>query len=376
MILLIVFLLSAHVIGTNRDLSVERLVDEGFHVTDDVLARDSRGFERVVSQFRGPQDPQLPGPREHWVDVVPSWLLGGAGGTTEEIHLGDSTYRAIDRCDYEIQERADWTISYYRLNAGDISLIDFAMNELLGRCRHISAANVVYFSRPNPGTALTWMYTIIDHGPRRLKVGDTPIPTSQWMNQALPLRAKCRVIEAVTDFSFLRLRHPHIKIHPFAHLIQSQTQVNPDDPETLMAATFVPVGGSFEQPHRGVSLPDTLSEIGHMIHSLAFLGNRYNRYNGIFDEDEFIRRAFFLDSENPAPLRNAEGQVYQFRSLEEVIGHEFPEYARDEIPSKFAQFVDLFTRAWRMAESDPTSIPPRVESIVDLIDQIAPFVLK
>jgi hypothetical protein len=113
------------------------------------------------------------------------------------------------------------------------------------------------------------------------------------MNQALPLRAKRRVMEAVTDFSFLRLRHPRIMIHPLAYLIQSQTHVDPDNPESPMAATFVPVGGSLEQPHRGVSLPDTLSEIGHMIHSLALLGSRYNSYNIFFDKDEFIRRVFF-----------------------------------------------------------------------------------
>jgi hypothetical protein len=365
MLLLIVFLLSAHVLGTNRDLSVERLVDEGFHVMDEVLARDSRGFERVVSQFQGHEGPG--------VDVVPSWLFGGAVGTTQEIHLGaliESPFYG-----YEIKERPGWIIGYYPVHEGHIHMDKFAMNELLGRCRHIQAHNVVYFSRPNPGTYKSWMYTIIDDGPRRLAVGDTSIPTAGWIKSgALSLRAKCRLIETVTDLSFLRLRHPHISIDPRLCLIHSLSHINPrpDDRDIFMDTSIMPVCSYFVHAHPGVSLRDTLSQIGHLIHSNA-RGTNFLRFG--FYTDEFIRRAFFLDSEYPEPLRNAEGQVYHFWSLEGVAGDDFQDYTRAQIRLEFQEFVDLFTQAWRMAESDPTSIPPRVESIADLIDQIAPFVI-
>jgi hypothetical protein len=354
MILLIVFLLSAHVIGTNRDVSVSRMFDEGFHVRDEVLARDSQGFDRVVSQFRGPRAPG--------VDVVPSWLLGGAGGTTQVIHLGVPTNRRADGYDYEIQEMPGWTISYYEVDARHINIYMYhlAANELLRRCRHIQAHNVVYFSRPNPGTTKSWVYTIIDDGP--------PIPKVLWiMSRAPSLRERCRVIETVTDLSLLRIRHPHIMIDPFQCLIHSLSRIN------LLDTGIMPSCSYCVHNHPARTLRDTLARIGQLIHSDS--RGTFNLRFGFYT-DEFIRRAFFLDSETPAPLSNAEGLVYQFRSLEEVIGSEFPEYARDEIPSKFAQFVDLFTHAWRMTESDPISIPPRVESIVDLIDQIPPFVLK
>jgi hypothetical protein len=109
MLMLMVLYLSTHVLCTVRDTSLSRLIDEGFGVSDQVLARDSRGIDRVLSQFQGAGGPRT--------DFVPSWLLAGVGGIGVEIHLGDRIigveYGDTDddeefgRFEYEIEGMAD-----------------------------------------------------------------------------------------------------------------------------------------------------------------------------------------------------------------------------------------------------------------------------
>jgi hypothetical protein len=201
MLLLIVLYLSTYVLCTVRDTSLSRLIDEGFGVVDEVMARDSQGFDRVVSRFQGRRGPK--------VDVVPTWLFGGAEGTSVEIHLGATLGRRHDeldsyelrhgRFDHRIQGMGNWIISY-TLQTAEYLSTELAANELMGRCRHIVPANVVYFSRPNPDTVSSWVYTIVDHSPRHLLLGANPIPTYRVMSATrLSLRQKSNIIEAVTD---------------------------------------------------------------------------------------------------------------------------------------------------------------------------------
>jgi hypothetical protein len=365
MLVLIVLYLSTHVLCTVRDSSLSRLIDEGFGVSDQVMARDSRGFDRVVSQFQGP--------RGRKVDVVPSWLLGGAEGTSVEIYLGVRTNQGeygggvdmeeFDRFEYEIQGMGNWIISYTQQDARLVDLGEFAANELLGRCRHILPANVVYFSRPDPGTARSWIYTIVDNGPRRLLLGAIPIPAYRWMSETrLSLRQKSNIIEAVTDWSLLLRRHRHIRDRADLLLSRCQVDPTPDNPEFVMINT-----PGFRTHPRSVRVEDVskiLSLMAHLIH----YDERSSSEN--YDIDEFLRRAFFLDSDSPEPIYairrlNGPSRPYRFKSLQEVVGDEFPGYDMEYIRSKFAEFVRLFRLEWNRPLPNPAEIP----SIVDLIEE-------
>jgi hypothetical protein len=364
MLLLIVFYLSAHVLCTVRDSSLSRLIDEGFGVSDQVMARDSRGFDRVVSQFQGPGGPLT--------DVVPSWLLGGVGGTSVEIHLGARIIEdgneygdtddegEFDRLAYEIEGMDNWIISYTYQDAGLVDLGKFAANELLFRCRYILPVNIVYFSRPNPGTAGSWIYTIVDNGPRRLLLGASPVFTYMVVSMPFSLRRISQIIKALTDWSLLLRRYRHIRDRVDSLLGRSQADLTPDNPEFIMAMTKTP---GFRTPRPRSERVEDASKIllllAHLIHHDA---NRHCNY----DLDEFIRRAFFLDSELPEPLNTIRGSPcsYRFETLQEVIGDEFPGYEREYIRSKFAEFVRLFRLEWDNVEPNPVA----VLSIVDLIE--------
>jgi hypothetical protein len=363
MILLIVLYLSAHVLCTVRDSSLSRLIDEGFGVADQVMARDSRGFDRVVSQFQGRRGPQ--------VDVVPSWLIGGAEGPSVEIHLGAPTNEDEDgdtdddeefgRYEYEIRGMANWIIYYSRPNARHADLNEFAANELMGRCRHIVPANVVYFSRPNPDTVSSWVYTIVDHGPRRSLLGANSIPTYRWMRTTgLSLRQKSNIIEAVTDWSLLLQRHPRIRDGADSLLTRSEVDPAHDDPVFFM--TRIPQSIIHPLSRRDEGLSSVLSLVAHLIH-------QGERTLDFYDMDLFIRHAFFLDSDSPEPLYafrlTGPPYPYRFKTLQEVIWDEFPGYDREYIRSKFAEFVRLFRLEWNRPLPNPAEIP----SIVDLIEE-------
>jgi hypothetical protein len=372
MLLLIVFYLSAHVLCTVRDSSLSRLIDEGFGVADQVMARDSRGFDRVVSQFQGRQGPQ--------VDVVPSWLLGGADGTSVEIHLGaranQDAYYDVDtlemgygRYDYEIEGMANWIISYTQQDAGRFSLSELAANELLGRCRHILPARVVYFSRPNPHTVSSWVYTIVDNGPRRLLLGASPVPTYRWMSETrLTLRQKSNIIEAVTDWSLLLRRHPRIRDGVDSLLTRSEVDPTQEYPEFVMVITKIPELRIHRLSIRDEDVSNVLLLVAHLIHRDEKSISRYAFRN----MSRFLAHAFFSYSDSPQPVNDDSGHLYRFKSLQEVIGDEFPGYDREYIRSKFAEFVRLFRLEWDNVEPNPAAVP----SMVDLIEEDQYHILK
>jgi hypothetical protein len=360
MLLLIVFLLSSHVLCTIRDESLTRLVREGFQIADEVMATDSRRFERVVSQFRGPEGPL--------VDVVPSWLLGGEDGTSVEIRLGDPgrdapVYPRI----YHIQGRDNWFIHYSRPERRLAGLQDLAANESLRGCRYTLPVDVLYFSRPDPDTEMSWVYTIFDLGPHRRMLDANPIMASRWMFQTrLSLRQKSHIIEAMMVRSLRIRRCPCIS----DYVLLADCAVNPPaDNPVLFMATHVPVVGRPRNEVAGITrtVEDVLVDMARVIHSDGI--SWYHVPNRDY-EDQFLRHALFLDSESPEPLVHPSGFSYHFISLEQVRGDEFSYFHAREIRSCFVEFVDEFRRAWEQPGDDT-----EILSIVERIEQLPMFLI-
>jgi hypothetical protein len=376
MLLFIVLQLSAQVLCTVRDTSLSRLIDEGFGVADEVWARDSGGFERVVSQFRGPRGPMT--------DVIPSWLLGGGEGTSA-IHLGAHVNynpnfpgnEELKRSDYEIEGMGDWIISYTHEYAGRVDLGSLAANELLHRSHYIRPVDIVYFSRPNPGTEKSWMYTIFDNGPRRLLLGPQPTWVREWVRlSVISFRQKCIKIQALMDLSLLLRRHP--RIHDSADFsVAVKVDHTVENPKLLLVNTHRP---RFRpQPVRVANLPDILYRVADLIHRedhnmpVVDYGPYAYSLRGWWAPrmEEFLRHGFFLDSDSPEPFYPGRNHLYTFKTLQEVLGDEFEGYDREYIRSKFREFVELVRHEWDQPEPNPAAIP----SIVDLIEQTE-YVLK
>lgn len=373
MLLLIVLHLSAQVFCTVRDTSLNRLIDEGFGVAHEVMARDSRGVDRVVSQFRGP--------RGAMIDVIPSWLVGGEEGTSVQIRLGarvdgievDDVDRGLDgrtAHEYEIQGMEDWIIRYEWNSVAATDLQDMAANELLFRSRHTLPVNILYFSRPDPETPWSWCYTIVDHRPRRLLFG---IP--QWaaeMRLPSPLRKISSVIEAVIDWALLLRRYPHI--NDSARLIFGRSQINhsPDDPE-LTFVMVMPLGfHSVRDFVRDDDLTENLELVAGFIHH----NERLDKF-AFRDAEEFVRHAFFIDSDSPGPIYADPTfyhfhNEYTFKTLQEVLGDEFEGYDIDEVRSKFREFVELIRHEWNQRVPNHAAIP----SLVSRVEDIDYFILK
>jgi hypothetical protein len=353
MLLLIVFVLSSHVLCTIRDESLTRLVLEGFEIADEVMARDSRGFERVVSQFRGPKGPL--------VDVVPSWLLGGEDGTSVEIRLGgrgrDITLNSMM---YHIQGSDNWFISYARPAPRLADLHDLGVNELLRDCPYTLPFDVLYFSRPDPDTDISWVYTIVDYGPHRRMLGGHLISPWSWMmyNQ-LSLRQKSNIIEAITEWSLRLRRRPYINVSAPELLLQSVVHPNR---EFVMAMNRIPdLNLSVPKDERSaVSFVDILADIAYVIQSLGSTGTYMKTY-----QEEILRHALFLYSESPEPVVDEEGHQYDFISLEQVRGDEFLGYHASQLRSCLVEFVDEFRRAWDTPDDDT-----KILSIVERIERL------
>jgi hypothetical protein len=121
---------------------------------------------------------------------------------------------------------------------------------------------------------------------------------------------------------------------------------------------------------RDLNVSKILSLVAHLIH----YDDRNAGISEDYDIDEFLRRAFFLDSDTPEPL-NAVDEFplpYRFKSLQEVVGDEFLGYDREYIRSRFVEFVLLIRLEWENAEPNPAPIP----SIVELIEGVDDFILK
>jgi hypothetical protein len=327
---------------------------------------DSQGFERVVSQFSGT------GTRR---DVIPSWLVGGEDGGTSVIHLGKRVYldnyslATVNCRDYEIEGMENWVIRYTHGVGGHFDLNEIAANELLYRSRHTLPVNVVYSSRPDPASLSSWMYFIMDVRSHRLFLGPGKDPSVRRTKfTRLPFRQLSTAIQAVTDWSLLLRRYSDILQSAESVFHRSKVNNMSDEPVlTLVMATPPSLFCCGYTRHENVV--EVLKFVAHVIHrdmneSIIILDD----YTFI-DVEEFLRRAFFLDSYSPEPV-HSEPRVYRFRTLQDVLGDEFEGYDREYIRSMFQAFVELVKFEWDQPEPNPGAIP----SIVDLIEQ--PLILK
>jgi hypothetical protein len=387
MLLFIAFQLPAQVLCTVRDTSLSRLIDEGFGVADEVMAWDSHGFERIVSQFRGPRGPQFDGvptwmfqgvksvvslfrgPREPLIDVVPSWLLGGGEGTSL-IRLGARVEQDVQGIyEYEIQGMDNWIIRYSLVRTDLVDLEQMAANELVHRTRHTLPVNIVYFSRPSPETEYSWMYSIRDDGPRRFLLGTNEPQTLHWLRtNRIPFRGISSLIQAFIDWSLLLRRYPHIEVH-VSYIINRSDQRMPEDPDWTLVMRKTPefLRNEYRVIHENVSSVLTLA--AHFMHRHAECLARNT------DDDLFHRGAFFLDSDSPESIiarKNFMLRPYRFRTLQDVLGDDFQGYDRDYIRSRFGIFVELVKLEWDRPEPNPAAIP----SIVDLIEQGEGYIFK
>jgi hypothetical protein len=245
--------------------------------------------------------------------------------------------------------------------------MDLAANELLHRSHYILPVNILYFSRPNPDAAISWVYTIVDNGPRRLLLGPNIPQGPHWTTTTrLPFRKLSSVIEAVMDWTLLLRRHRHIK--DSANLIFGRSQINhvADEHAFTLVTTSTPGFSNRIGPRNPKYVVEILQFVAHLIHR-----DREIAYESWFPNvEQFLRRAFFLDSGSPVPV-HVGNREYHFKTLQHVLGDDFEGYDIEYVRSKFREFVELVRYEWDQPDPNPAAIP----SIVDLIEQ-REYVLK
>jgi hypothetical protein len=333
-----------------RDMSLSRLVDEGFGVVDEVIARDSYGVERVVALF----------PHRSRTEIVPSWLLGGGEEGKSIIHLGGMLGWSSRKIEYEILEREDWIISFYELFRGEFDgsdLMAITVSELLRRSRFTAAVGTIYFSRPNNSF---WSYAIREKPPKLPQY--TPNPFGfLFTNHRLTFRQLSEVIQANVEWSLLLRRHPHLARAALATFRDTKFSFIHDKLSVVLAESKL---GDSRILERCENLGDLLTHVAHVIHDKQWPIDRKPNF------DNFIRHAFFFDSPTPDPMETGNNWAglptqYNFKALPDVLGDEFRDYQIDFVRYKFQEFVRLIEYEWDLAEPNPAAIP----SIVQLIEE-------
>jgi hypothetical protein len=357
MLLLIAFQLSAQVLCTFKDTSVSRLLEEGFAIADEVMDRDSHGFKRLsTTQYIGNM-------REEGTEVVPSWLLGGGGGTTViHLHGGDPALPI-----FEVRERVDWSIRYYCIDQRETAtdmLYYLSIDEVLRREPYTYQDEIVYFSRPVMTDAgCLSAYVIYARDERFPQIAEQlPLLTrTGFASEQLSFRQISNLMHTIIGMALRLRRHSF----GFEAILADYGSISFHRSMTDRERIFV------IPPKHGFGFAiyrDEREDERKLFAFMAFIMHGQLNPDVYYFAyiDQVISHAFYRDSETPDPIR-----LIRFRTLRELLGDEFAGYQLRSVRNDIQEWLGLIREEWYKPEPNPAAIP----SIADFITGVA-YILK
>lgn len=373
--------------SANFDISMDRILDEGWSVLSELAMSDSFGIGRVTTSIQTSGD--------DITDTVPSWVLHGRGSEgTETMHLENMvTHRGGCHFSFDIRGHDDLVITYYILNGSDNTVTIFDdpfMARLLERNGYTNASPAVYFSHWGMvegsiflmGKGAQAAYVIykkrdIDRiacdGITCLSLWDV-IMTEEYVNR-VSFRQRSEIMKAVLDWGLL-IRGETRLVDKWALFSQETKLVFTEDGSMTIYPPrigYAAVPSRYEgHTYMSAYVGDFYTMLGHILHGGNF-GIPPTQYCDVMaclgKFAPFMNGAFFLETTTPGPdvVRwFGTNLVYQFRPLDEVLAGEWSGVDRDIIRSAFQEYVEMVRR--ELLKTKKVTDLSQFPSIAGLID--------